>query len=101
MVTVASTTNLTVGGIVFFDNTTIGNSEWGRIKTVTTNTSITLEDNLLNAQSSGASTIYTRAELYVAQLDLGPYKRLRVVADGSGTGQAIAVDAFASTLDSV
>lgn len=101
VVTVASTTNIAAGALVFFDNTTIGNSEWGRVKSIVANTSITLEDNLLNAQSSGASTIYTLAESYSAKLDLSAIGRLRVVADCSGTGQAVAVDAFLVTGDSL
>jgi hypothetical protein len=101
VVTVASTTNLTAQDIVFIDNTTITNSEWGRIKTLTVNTSITLEDNLTNAQTAAASTIYDRAEMYAVQLDLTAVKRLRLVVDGSLFTQAFAVRARLITGDSI
>lgn len=99
VITVASTTNLTVGDLIFIDNGTIGNSEWGRIKSVSTNTSVTIEDNLLNAQTG--ATIYDQAEMWAIQLDLSAVGRLRLVADGSNTGQAVAVEAHMVTADSI
>ncbi len=99
VITMTSTTNFAVGDIIYIDNTTIANSEWGRVKTVTTNTSVTIEDNLVNAQTS--STVYRAAEMYPALLDLSAVTRLRLVADGSGTGQAMACEAFLVTADSV
>lgn len=101
VITVASTTNLSVGDIVYIDNTTIGNSEWGRIKAVSTNTSITLEDNLAHAQSSGAATIYDQAQIFrPVDLNLRAIGRIRLVVDNTGTGQAIAVEADMVTADS-
>ena len=99
VITVASTTNLTVADRIFIDNTTIGNSEWGKIKAISANVSVTIEDNLVNAQTG--STIYDQAELYVAQLDLTAITRLRLVCDGSNTGQAVAVQAYTVTGDSI
>lgn len=99
VITVASTTNLTVGDLIYIDNGTIGNSEWGRIKAVSTNTSVTIEDNLVNAQTG--ATIYDRAEMFVAQIDLTAISRIRLVADGSNTGQAVAVEAHMITADSI
>lgn len=99
VITVASTTNLTVGDLIYIDNGTIGNSEWGRIKAVSTNTSVTIEDNLLNAQTG--ATIYDRAEMFIAQIDLTAISRIRLVADGSNTGQAVAVEAHMITADSI
>lgn len=98
VVTVASTTNLVAGSIIFIDNSTIANSEWHRIKSVSTNTSITLEDNLVNAQTG--STIYAQAEMFVARIDVAAIKRMRLVVDGSGTGQAVAVECDMVTGDS-
>lgn len=98
VVTVASTTNLTAGSIIYIDNSTIANSEWHRIKSVSTNTSITLEDNLVNAQTG--STIYAQAEMFVARIDVAAIKRMRLVVDGSGTGQAVAVECDMVTGDS-
>lgn len=99
VITVASTTNLTAGDIIYVDNGTIANSEWGRVKSIVASTSITIEDNLVNAQTS--STIYDQAEMYVAQLDLTAIGRIRLVADCSGTGQATAVQAYMVTGDSI
>lgn len=99
VVTVASTTNLTVGDYVFINNTTIGNSEWGRIKAISANTSITLEENLLNAQTG--STIYDLAEDFICDIDLIAVKKLRIVVDGSSFTQAHAVMALMITGDSI
>lgn len=91
VVAMTSTTGMGVGDIVYIDNGTIANSEWGRIKVVTSNTSITLEDNLVNAQTG--ATVYPAGEMFAAQIDCTAVGRLRVVVDGSGTGQAVAVEA--------
>lgn len=101
VITVASTTNLTAGDLIYIDNTTIGNSEWHRIKSITTNTSVTLEDNLANAQSSGAATIFDQAQIFrPVNLDLRAIGRIRVVVDNTGTGQAIAIESHIVTADS-
>lgn len=99
VITVASTTNLVAGDMIFIDNGTIANSEWGRIKSIVTNTSVTIEDNLVNAQTG--ATIYDQAEMFVAQLDLTAVARIRLVADGRNTGQAVAVEADMVTGDSI
>lgn len=99
VITVAATANLTAGDIIYIDNGTIANSEWGRIKSIVSNTSVTIEDNLVNAQTG--ATIYDQAEMFVAQLDLTAVGRIRVVANGCNTGQAVAVEAFMVTGDSI
>lgn len=99
VITVASTTNLTVADLIFIDNGTIADSEWGRIKAISTNTSVTIEDNLVNAQTG--ATIYDQAEMFVAQLDLTAVTRIRLVADADNTGQAVAVEAHMVTGDSI
>ena len=100
VITVASTTGLVAGDIIFIDNSTIGNSEWGRIKSISANVSVTIEDNLVNAQTG--STMYDQAEIYPpVLLDLAGVSRIRAVADGSGTGQAVAVNVELVTLDSL
>ncbi len=99
VITVASTTNLTVGDMIYIDNSTIANSEWGRIIAVSTNVSVTIEDNLVNAQTG--STLYDQAEMYSASLDLSAIGRIRLVADFSGTGQACAIEAVMNTADSL
>ena len=92
IITMASTTGFVVGDVVYFDNTTVLNSEWGRIKAVAANVSVTLEDVLANAQTG--ATVYDQAEIYApVSVDLRGAKRIRVVADGAGGGQAFAVEA--------
>lgn len=99
VVAMASTTGMTVGDIVYIDNGTIANSEWGRIKVVTSNTSITLEDNLQNAQTG--STVFPSGEMLAAQIDTLAIGRIRVVANGDNTGQAVAVESHMVTCDSI
>lgn len=99
VVTVASTTNLTAGDVVFIDNSTIANSEWGRVKSISANVSITLEENLANAQTG--STIYDSAAIFnLIQIPQG-IQRLRIVADGSLFTQAWALFAKLVTVDSI
>lgn len=100
VIAMASTTGFTVGDRVFIKNGTFGNSEFGIIKVVTSNTSITLEDNLVNAQTG--ATVYAGAQSFSASnVDLAGVKRLRAVAHGSGTGQAVAIEAQIITCDSI
>lgn len=99
VITVASTTNLVSGDLIYIDNSTIANSEWGRIKSISTNASVTIEDALVNTQTG--ATIFDQAEMYVAAIDLTAITRLRLVVDASRTGQAVAAEAFIVTGDAV
>ncbi len=99
VVPMASTTGESVADIVYIDNGTIANSEWGRVKVVTSNTSITLEDNLTNAQTGG--TVYPSAEMFSALIDCTAIGRLRLVVDASGTGQVVAAEAELVSSDSI
>ena len=99
VITVASTTNLSPGDPIFIDNSTIANSEWQRIKSTVTNTSVTVEDNLTNAQTG--STIYDQAQIIPIIVDLTTVTRVRVVVDNSQSGQAIAAEVELITLDSI
>lgn len=99
VITVASTTNLTIGDYIFIDNSTIANSEWKRVKSISTNASVTTENNLANAQTG--STIYDSAEDFMCSLDLTAIKRLRVVADGASFTQAFAIKSLMITGDSI
>lgn len=96
---VASTTNLAVGDIIYIDNTTIANAEFHRVTAVNLNVSITIEDPLVNGQN--VMTLFDRAEMYVASLDLTAVGRLRLVANCSNTGQAVAVESHMVTGDSI
>ena len=99
VVPVASTTNLVVGDLIYIDNTTIGNSEWGRIKSISANVSVTLEDNLVNAQTG--STLYDLAEIYTPAAIPEGAVRIRLVADGSRFTQAFAIEARYSLITGI
>jgi hypothetical protein len=73
----ASTTGFTVGDFVFIRNSTLANSEWGYVKAVTANTSITLADNLVNAQTG--STVYDLASYRTLEIPALGYNRVRVI----------------------
>lgn len=95
VITVASTTNLAAGDLIFIDNGTMSNSEWGRVKSVVSNTSVTIEDNLLNAQTG--ATLYDSAEIYTPMnFDLSDIGQIRVVDDGSLFTQAHAIQVLAT-----
>jgi hypothetical protein len=98
VVTVAATANLSAQDLIYIDNPTIANSEWARIKSIVTNTSVTIEDNLVNAQTG--STIYDGAEMYAFNLDLLAVGRIRLVVDGSLFTQAFAIESHMVTADS-
>jgi hypothetical protein len=98
VITVASTTNLAAGDLIFIDNGTIANSEWGRIKSVVNNTSVTIEDNLVNAQTG--STLYDTAEIYAPIEIPSGCVRIRVVDDASLFTQAHAIEVNLITVDS-
>jgi hypothetical protein len=98
-ITVASTTNLTEGEWIFLLNATIGNSEWARIYKLTTNTSVTVVDALVNAQTG--STIYDLAGVWQVSVPeaLG-YERLRVVVTNN-SGVDVAVEVRATVAEEV
>lgn len=99
VINVASTTNLAIGNIILFKNTTIGNSEFARIRALSTNTNITLIDGLTNTQTG--STIYNRAEKFASSIDLTAIGRIRLVADGSNTNKNTLIQAYLITGDSI
>ena len=99
VITVASTTNLTAADVIFIDNGTIANSEWGRVKSISTNVSVTIEDNLVNAQTG--ATIYDSAEIFPPVQVPKHAVRIRAVADGASFGQAFAIHVALITYDSV
>jgi hypothetical protein len=97
--TVASTTNLAKGDIIFVKHSTLELSEFHRVKATTPNATVHIVDPIANTQTS--STIYDQAEMFVAQLDLTAIGRIRLVADGSGGGRTFAVEAYMVTGDSI
>jgi hypothetical protein len=80
-------------------NSVLANSEFARIKSVSTNASVSIIDGLTNTQTG--STIYNQGEMFTAQLDLTAVGRIRLVADASSTGKTIVVEAFMVTGDTI
>lgn len=86
VVTLAAGTNFAAGDYVFFENGTLGNSEWARVVSVS-GADLTLEEGLVNAQTG--ATCRDQAEQWACAVDLVDYKSLRIVVDGAGSGQAV------------
>lgn len=98
VITVASTTSLTAGDIIFISNGTAANSEWARVKSIVSNTSITIEDDLVNAQTG--STLYDSAEIYAPVMIPKNVYRIRAVIDGASFTQAFSAQVKYSTVES-
>jgi hypothetical protein len=79
------------------------NSEFGRVITINTNTSIVLEDGTLYNHTITTTKVWSQAEFFVAQLDLTAIGRIRVVIDCASalSGQTIVAEAFMVTGDSI
>jgi len=96
VITLADTTGFVAGDVIFIENATPANSEWARIKSISGGVSVTIEEALINAQTG--ATVFDQAEIYnVVSIDLKGLAgngRIRVVSDGSGGGQAYAVEAI-------
>lgn len=97
----ATTTGLALNQYIFFKNSTIGNSEWGRLVALSASTSFTLQDGLTNAQTG--STWYNRGERFVFFIDCSAIKRLRVVCNNNYGSSTVAVNwrCAVTTLDSI
>ncbi len=70
-----------VGDIMFFKNTTIGNSEWANVIAVSAGVNFTLESGLTNA--SEIKTYYSQGEHFVISVDIEAQVRLRVVCNNT------------------
>jgi hypothetical protein len=86
------------GDLVFVKNGTIGNSEFVRAGHIST-TSMPVFDATTNAQNS--STALNKADEFIAQIDVSAIGRIRVAIDTLGTGQAVNVEAYMITCDSI
>ncbi len=95
VIPIAATANFVVGDIVYIQNATEANSEFGRIIAVSLNTSITLEDNLRFAQLA-TSTVTSKSEMFYGLIDTSSSKRIRVVSDGSGAAQNFDCEVYAT-----
>lgn len=85
-----TTTGLDRNQIIFFKNSTIGNSEWAQLVAFTASTSFQIQDGLTNAQTG--STWYNRGQRFVYPVDLTSIKRLRVVCNNNFGASSVAVN---------
>lgn len=99
IIPIASSTGFSAGDIGYVANLTASLSEWVRIKAVAANSTLTIEDALLNAQSS--STVYDSAEIYSPVAIPDGALRIRAVADGSLFTQSYAVQVQYSLINSM
>lgn len=98
-------TSMFPGALLFCQNGTIANSEWVRVATQVSTTSITLEDNLVVANAS--SVITSQAEEWAIPLDFSGVGRVRLVCSSgigsvaTGVGVTTAAEAYLTTLDTI
>lgn len=90
VVTLAAGTNFAAGDYVFFHNTTIGNSEWSYVQSISGG-DLTLAEAIVNAQTG--ATCRDQAEQFHAVIDTICLQGVRLVVDGAGSGQAVIVAA--------
>jgi hypothetical protein len=87
------------GDLCFIKNGTIANSEFVRLQHVTAATTVSTFFNLTRTQTS--ATLYSKADEFAVQLDLTAIGRIRLVIDTLSTGQAVNVEAYLITCDSI
>jgi hypothetical protein len=95
VLTCASTTNFGPRTeLIFIRNTTLANSEWAEVTTISSNASVTVKDGIVNAQTG--STIYDQASRFLIQFDCSGFSRYRVIVDNNNqaTGPTVAVQSF-------
>lgn len=95
---VTAATNIAVGDVLYLEDTSTSNYEIVRVKAVS-GTTITPEDNVVNAHANSA-VVTDQAEEQPCQIDLSTVKRIRVVIDNSGSGQGISAEVKMTTFDS-
>lgn len=88
VVTLAAGTNFAADDFVFFHNTTLANSEWKRVVSISA-ADLTLQDGLVNAQTG--ATCRDQSEEYHALIDVTAIQKVRLVVNGAGSGQAVIV----------
>lgn len=96
-VTLAAGTNFAARDYVFWHNTTLADSEWSRVLSVSS-ADLTLLEAITNAQTG--ATCRDQAEAFLCEMDLTSIKKLRVWAINN-TGQTAAVEVLINTGDSI
>jgi len=82
-----------LGDLVFWENATLANSEWGKVvaRVVTGGSeSFTLLDGLTNSQAA-AKKIYNKAERIALLLDVEAYTRMRVIVNNNNGTTNVAI----------
>jgi len=99
---VASTTGFVAEDVVYIqDAGTLADSEWNRVESIVTDTTIDLFDTLTTAKDA-ADFIWGDAEVFIAQIDLSAVGRIRVVFAHDGAAAANShVKALMVTADSI
>jgi hypothetical protein len=96
--TVTSATGITAGDVLFLGDSSTGNYEIVRVKSMS-GTTVTPEEALIYAHASG-STVTDQAEKQPLDVDLRGVQRIRLVPDNS-SGAAVAIEASVAYMDSV
>ncbi len=94
-------TGFVVGDRLFCKNGTLGNSEFVRVNTLVSTTGVTLEDNLVNAQTT--SVCANKAEWWAIPLDFAGVGRIRLVVSAATgpTGVTVVAEGWLTTLDTI
>lgn len=97
---VASTTNLTVGDLIYIkDDTAVTDGEWHEIVAVVTNTSVAIMDGLA-VEKVANDDIYDQASRWSIRIELDGIKRIRacvVHQAATGSDQRVKVTGVAAT----
>lgn len=97
-----SGTGFAAGSMCYFRETgTPANSEWSRVKSLSTNT-ITLEEAQTRNHSNSIA-VTTLAEMWALDIDIAAVVRIRLVVDtaSAASGQTVDVIGWLTTLDSL
>jgi len=82
-----------VNDIVFWENATLGLSEWAKVVAIDATANLenfTLQDGLTNAQAA-AKLIYNKAEHFVLNLDVEAFNRMRVIVNNNNGSTNVAI----------
>lgn len=95
----ASTTGYTALTNIYFKNSTLENSEWGKIKSIVANTSVTVVDGLTNAQTG--STMHNNAEHFQCVIPASTVRYRVLFMHEGATGANCDVLAWSVTANSI
>jgi hypothetical protein len=100
--TIAASTGITGGDLLYLRNATTANSEWVRVKSVS-GTTITLEEGTTRSHVITTTTTQDFAEMWAIPIDIAGHVRVRLVVNSNNvtaTGQTVDVIAWLVTADS-